>query len=114
MNRETITKAAKEYAEENPWYPGETSYESDIREMEEKFADAYIAGADWRINTAWHDFEDEMPEKKRPVLIESKSGGNNVFLLMVLQGDEEREDVASYRRWAYIEDLIPNMTEEEK
>lgn len=66
----------------------------------------------WRINSAWHDFEDEIPEKKRPVLIESKSGGNNVFLLMVLQGDEEREDVASYRRWAYIEDLIPDMTEE--
>ena len=74
--------------------------------------DFFVRGALWRINTAWHDFEDEMPEKKRPVLIESKSGGNNVFLLMVLQGDEEREDVASYRRWAYIEDLIPDMTEE--
>lgn len=72
--------------------------------------DFFVRGALWRINTAWHDFEDEMPEKKRPVLMESKHG----FLLMTLQGDEEREDVASYRRWAYIEDLIPDMTEEEK
>ena len=61
MNEETIKKAAMEYAEENPWYPGETSYESDIREMEEKFADAYIAGADWRINSVWHS-TNELPK----------------------------------------------------
>ena len=72
--------------------------------------DFFVRGALWRINSAWHDFEDEMPEKKRPVLMESKYG----FLLMALQGDEEKEDVASYRRWAYIEDLTPDMTEEEK
>lgn len=106
MNKETIEQSADIYADKAP--------ESYCNGYYGKYAiaDAFEEGARWRINHAWHDFEDEMPEKKRPVLIESKSGGNNVFLLMVLQGDEEREDVASYRRWAYIEDLIPDMTEE--
>ena len=41
----TIEEAAREYASENMWYPGETSYESDIRDMEQSFADAFRAGA---------------------------------------------------------------------
>lgn len=48
MNKELIEQAAREYAEENSWYPGETSYESDIRAMEESFADAFKAGAEWQ------------------------------------------------------------------
>lgn len=35
MTREQIEKAAMEYAVRNSWYPGETSYESDIKAMEE-------------------------------------------------------------------------------
>ena len=50
MNKETIEKAAKDYAEENVWYPGETSYESDIREMEEHFAAAFEADAYYVLN----------------------------------------------------------------
>lgn len=41
----TIEEAAREYANENMWYPGETSYESDIIAMEDSFADAFKAGA---------------------------------------------------------------------
>lgn len=76
--------------------------------------DFFVRGALWRINTVWHDFEDEIPDKGRPVLVEAKHGNGKFFLLMTLQGDEEKEDVARCRRWAYIEDLIPDMTEEER
>lgn len=41
----TIEEAANEYANENMWYPGETSYESDIIAMEDSFADAFKTGA---------------------------------------------------------------------
>lgn len=110
MNRETIEKAAYDYTLDSK-EAAKDFY--DLNAKEEIARTAFIQGAQWRINSAWHDFEDEMPEKKRPVLIESKSGGNNVFLLMVLQGDEEREDVASYRRWAYIADILPDRKEDE-
>lgn len=79
----------------------------------ELIPDVFVRGALWRINSVWHDFEDEMPEKGRAVLIETKVGGNKVFLLMRLQGDEEKEDVARYRRWAYVDDLVPDLTEED-
>lgn len=49
MKRKDIEKAAEKYAEENSWYPGETSYESDIIAIEESFADAFKAGVKWRI-----------------------------------------------------------------
>lgn len=41
----TIEEVANEYANENMWYPGETSHESDIIAMEDSFADAFKAGA---------------------------------------------------------------------
>lgn len=41
----TIEEAENEYANENMWYPGETSYESDIIAMKDSFADAFKAGA---------------------------------------------------------------------
>ena len=59
MTKEQIEKASMEYAVGNSWYPGETSYESDIKAMEESFADAFKAGAQWRINSVWHDAEEE-------------------------------------------------------
>ena len=109
MNRETITKAAKEYAEENPWYPGETSYESDIREMEEKFADAYIAGANWRINSAWHDATKFKPRhgSKVAVLV----GGKDITVWNFENGMEQAFSCMSIKCWAYIDDLIPDRKE---
>lgn len=102
MNKETIEKTAREYAEENPWYPGETSYESDIREMEEKFADAYIAGADWRINSVWHGMN-EKPSEMFAILAEF--GEEEYSLGITLDGME------SAKRWAYVADLLPDRKE---
>lgn len=47
MDRDKLSKAAEEYALENAWYPGETSYESDINAMQESFSDTFKRGADW-------------------------------------------------------------------
>lgn len=54
MTREQIEKAAMGYAAENSWYPGETSYESDIKAMEESFTDAFKAGAQWLADRLCH------------------------------------------------------------
>lgn len=108
MNKETIQKAAMEYAEENPWYPGETSYESDIREMEEKFADAYIAGADWRINSVWHDAETEIPRENKAVI---GITGGNYCCYMGLCGETAKEICPEMAKWAYVSDLMPEGKE---
>lgn len=116
MNRETIEKAAKEYAEENAWYPGDTSYESDIREMEGAFADAYKAGAQWRINSVWHDV-DEKPKFKGKVEVSSflvlrKSG--QIGLIQVSKDDwEDVLELTKFVKWADVDDLIPDGKEAE-
>nr|DAV67280.1 MAG TPA: hypothetical protein [Caudoviricetes sp.] len=109
MKKEDIEKAAEKYAEENSWYPGETSYESDIIAIEESFADAFKAGVKWRINSVWHDIK-EMPENNRMILIIMQHdiptvlGPDNTFF------KEEVKD-RQIHRWAYVDDLKPNMEE---
>ena len=117
MTREQIEKAARKYAFDNAWYPGETSYESDIRAMEESFADAFMDGAQWRINSVWHDAIDK-PERNRDFLYESARGwfGINNTTKMAREVYPEKWDrfVEGYDviRWVYIDDLLPERKEE--
>lgn len=60
----TIEEAARAYADENAWYPGETHYEHDMRDMEESFADAFKAGANYVYKLPLRDrLTDEEREK---------------------------------------------------
>ena len=134
MTREQIEKAAMEYAVENSWYPGETSYESDIKEMEESFADAFKAGSQWRINSVWHDMKKEVPQvygeyenevaPSIPCLVRgylSTGYGYGVRYWNVsyeVWDDEECDDYEcdkdKIEEWAYLDDLLPERKEETK
>lgn len=67
----------------------------------------FVAGAKWRINSVWHDIK-EMPENNRMILIIMQHdiptviGPDNTFF---------REEIKDrhIQRWAYVEDLKPNM-----
>lgn len=73
------------------------------------FFDGFVAGAKWRINSVWHDIK-EMPENNRMILIIMQHdiptviGPDNTFF---------REEIKDrhIQRWAYVEDLKPNMEE---
>lgn len=44
---------------------------------------AFLKGADWRINSVWHDSNDkpdESPKNKRLIIIEHKADGNSLEL----------------------------------
>lgn len=110
MKREDIDKAASDYAEENSWYPGETSYESDIIAIEESFADAFKAGAEWRINSVWHDFQAELPRNGELILIVAEINGSSVYFVSIWANYDDGT-TEHMKRWAYIEDLIPNTEE---
>lgn len=70
---------------------------------------AFLKGADWRINSVWHDIK-EMPENNRMILIIMQHdiptvlGPDNTFF------KEEVKD-RQIHRWAYVDDLKPNMEE---
>ncbi|WP_287677643.1 hypothetical protein [Bacteroides sp.] len=107
MKKEDIEKAAGKYAEENSWYPGETSYESDIIAIEESFADAFKAGVKWRINSVWHDVDNELPEYNRHVV-------NEDWFDFTAKDEKDLKRIMNqypFKRWAYVDDLKPNMEE---
>lgn len=73
------------------------------------FFDGFISGAEWRINSVWHDIK-EIPENNRMILIimqyniPTVLGPDNSFF------KEEVKD-RQIQRWAYIKDLIPDKEE---
>jgi hypothetical protein len=83
----TKEEATKKYAE---------NYKSLI--LKEFCKKAFIKGAEWKIESAWH------PANHQPI--------NHFCLLLIEQNDGEFEleyrfDPSKTKRWAYVKDLIP-------
>lgn len=98
MAREEIEKTAFAYACENQVAACTGG------ELEKGF----IAGAEWRINSVWHDVS-ERPDERRAVIIEY--GENRISLHEKGYDGPWKYNVEQFgfKRWAYIKDLIPNM-----
>lgn len=97
MERDDIEKAAKHYQEKD----------HDIwtgKGMATELQKAFITGAEWRINSVWHDAANGKAENK-PALIEYTHRDGSCGHLVVPNPQEVKEAID---RWAYIEDLIPN------
>lgn len=111
MNRETIEKAAREFTDnliaENHF---DVNYEEDnydagsLNATDEVGFYAFIKGAEWRINSVWHDARKEEPTYWKLIIREDIMGDYDL-------GCELRDDTVS---WAYVSDLIPGRKEEEK
>lgn len=104
MKREDIETAAKKEAENLAclvYYGGSAISQEDVE-------NAFVKGAEWRIESVWHD------SQEKPAL-------NEFFVYQTV--DEEWETDCLYKdtirwdvyavsqrliRWAYIKDLIPN------
>ena len=98
MTQEEIEKAAVDSCvfENSIFNPGLTPY------YEQGFKD----GANWRINSVWHNAS-EMPENKF-ALVEYDCFPKGHGYMVV---PDPREVIGAITRWAYIEDLIPNNEE---
>ena len=67
---------------------------------------AYIAGAEWRINSVWHS-NNRTYKAQKPALVIFKNGKAKVYDNLT---DLTIESLwGEIDRFAYIEDLIPNM-----
>ena len=137
MTREQIEKAANEAVQEhfqcNGKYPCEerdycefcNGHNSafDCREDcgADDFNEGFFAGAQWRINSVWHDASEEPEQEDEPILVEYEDWG------IECSGYTVCDDIWDYRirlkrdgacctilRWAYIKDLIPERKEETK
>lgn len=104
MTREQIEKAAGEYS-------GSVLGFKDNPVVMNKHK-AFMDGAQWRINSVWHDVK-EIPNTGKFVLIQL-SGSERVLILFFLKKRDylnfiKRENVIG---WAYVSDLLPERKEE--
>ena len=93
MNRETIEKAAQS------WAKGEIT-KSRIERAERVFK----VGAEWRINSVWHDVQKELPAPDKTVIAEYIISVDKHGFCFYIRG-------AEIIRWAYLEDLLPDRKE---
>lgn len=93
MKREDIEKVADEFANKE--------YEiSDIDRI--PLYKGFYHGAEWRINSVWHNSKTEVPDVNTIVLVEKEDG--SIWKYKVFA----KSQMLGWKRWAYIKDLIPN------
>lgn len=93
MKREDIEKVADEFANKE--------YEiSDIDRI--PLYKGFYHGAEWRINSVWHNSKTEVPNVHTIVLVEKEDG--SIWQYKVFA----KSKMLGWKRWAYIKDLIPN------
>ena len=81
----------------------------------DEFNNGFLSGADWRINSVWHDAKD-VPQPFRAFVILHDT--ENDFMMLTQHSItcysdynviyQENDNMIA---WAYIEDLIPNTKE---
>lgn len=116
MKREEIEKAAKKYANENAYIPSDGYAENNMIEMKESFGKTFKDGAEWRINSVWHDAEEQPKDWNETCLVELKSGGSSFCLLSNFDHaggfscmDGIHNKNIHVIKWTYLKDLIPNV-----
>ena len=98
MTREQIEKAAGEYS-------GSVLGFKDNPVVMNKHK-AFMAGAQWRINSVWHEAETELPESGCDTLVLFRGGGCEIT------DSGTRFDLwRAVSQWAYLDDLLPERKE---
>lgn len=96
MKREEIEKVSKEYA-----------WTGDMYNLE----DAFKAGANWRINSIWHNAVKKPTKKKIIVVIKDDGCICQISFMVGVDDWEGFVNDCGIIKWAYKEDLIPNTEE---
>ena len=79
----------------------------DLRGFRGSYRLGFVAGADWRINSVWHDSKDIPKESSAILAIRSDGSTEIVFFTKILRWRSLIKR-CGFVKWAYIKDLIPN------
>ena len=100
MEQQTIEKAAKETL---------TNEHVELQATKVgTFQRGFAAGAQWRINSVWHDARKDIPEEFIPILVERDDFTFSVNMV----GGNMASCPLHWVRWAYVIDLLPERKEE--
>ena len=105
MKREDIEKAARMFV-------CDTKTDAEGKILRQK---GFKKGAEWRINSVWHDAAEE-PERETAIIVlfsEENHEMETVYYTYDSPDDcwEEIKENHTFSKWAYVEDLLPNMEE---
>ena len=100
MNKQQIEEAAAKAAED---YMENTLIMSGPRGSYRK---GFIAGANWRINSVWHEVS-ERPDENEPTIIERENGKFSLHEKGYDGPWKYNVEQFNFKRWAYVKDLIP-------
>lgn len=106
MEREQIERAAGEYSGSVLGFKDNPVVMNNHK--------AFMDGAEWRINSVWHDGKSR-PKHGKYVLLQLK--GHNFKIDMWNDCEYmylEHYSYSSIERWAYVDDLLPERKEETK
>lgn len=103
MKREDIDNAARE--ESGRWSPNPIHLQDIYRR--DDFEAGFHTGADWRINSVWHDVSEKPQKNDVHIAVLNKYGIKTDFWCDFC-GWEKYVRLDKIEKWAYIEDLIPN------
>lgn len=100
MDKERIEQAATEHAKKENLIIGgfiDAAYER-----------GFTTGAEWRINSVWHDVTNELPECNRHVV-------NEDWFDFVAKDEKDLKRILKdypFKYWAYVDDLLPVIKED--
>lgn len=82
-------------------------FERDIfnPELTPYYEQGFKDGANWRIDSVWHDVDKELPKYNRHVV-------NEDWFDFIAKDEKDLKRIMNqypYKRWAYVDDLKPNM-----
>lgn len=101
MNREDIEKAATDFSER----------EYEVGDIDkDALHKGFYHGAEWRINSVWHDAS-EKPATNKKALVKYISGDGEIKYRVDVFCGYEWKEMCHYDKliqFAYIEDLTPN------
>ncbi len=107
MTREQIEKTALKCAKDR-WGDNESQH---VTAKAQDTVYGFKQGAQWRINSVWHD-ANEKPDKNQFVLFECRKTYGKGYSVNFGENYELMKNVIV--RWAYIIDLLPERKEETK
>lgn len=82
-------------------------FERDIfnPELTPYYEQGFKDGANWRIDSVWHDVDKELPKYNRHVV-------NEDWFDFTAKDEKDLKRIMNqypFKRWAYVDDLKPNM-----
>lgn len=112
MNKNTIEQISKKSCEDYFSQYSISGVPSSIKDIKGHYQQAFEAGAEWRINSVWHDNK-ELPEVDKPIIVQVMGKvdiARRIYKdsgLIIINRTVDMTPFGNVTKWAYIEDLLP-------